>query len=172
MSPQPEDFMYYSRSVKVGVLKKVLPPGNQSVVAVSRETGISHQTIRNWLKDCSCGKIDFDDGDKSPRDLNDKEKYLLLMEAAGISDEEKGLFLRERGLQSEHLRQWDRELREIMDKKKQKNEKESRKNAAQEREIKNLKKELKRKDAALAEAAALLLLKKKMDALIGDQEEG
>ncbi len=43
--------------------------------------------------------------------------------------------------------------------------------AQDQREIKRLKKELTRKDKALAEAAALLLVTKKMQALWGEAEE-
>ena len=37
--------------------------------------------------------------------------------------------------------------------------------------IKSLEKELRRKDAALAEAAALLILRKKADAIWGEEED-
>ena len=42
--------MNYSTGFKNSVLKKVLPPENRSISEVSKETGVSDQTIRNWLK--------------------------------------------------------------------------------------------------------------------------
>ena len=47
--------MRYSRAVKLSVLKKVLPPDEQSIPQVSRETGIHNQTIRNWVQKCESG---------------------------------------------------------------------------------------------------------------------
>ena len=42
--------------------------------------------------------------------MTPKEKYQLVLEAASIDNEQLGLFLRERGLHSEHLTIWDQEL--------------------------------------------------------------
>jgi len=74
----------YSRSVKVGILKKVLPPERRNIASVSNETGISEQTIRNWIKEANSGSLDDKAGEKSPRHLNGSEKYQLLMELKKI----------------------------------------------------------------------------------------
>ena len=145
--------MGYSRAVRSSVLKKVLPPDGQSIVEVSRETGINDQTIRNWIKKSESGILPDGSQESSPRFMTPKEKYQLVLEAAGIENEQLGGFLRERGLHSEHITIWDQELREMIDKKGDKKDQ-----------------ELQRKEKALAEAAALLLLKKKLDALMGDQK--
>ena len=48
MSPQrARQKMKYARSVKVSVLKKILPPEERSIRNVSKEMGISEQTIQN-----------------------------------------------------------------------------------------------------------------------------
>ena len=51
--------------------------------------------------------------DTSPRRLTPKEKCELVVDAVGIPDEKLGEFLRERGLQTEHLTIWDQELRDM-----------------------------------------------------------
>jgi vacuolar-type H+-ATPase subunit I/STV1 len=101
--------------------------------------------------------------------MTPKEKYQLVLEAAGIDNEQLGLFLRERGLHSEHITIWDQELREMIDKKNDKRDQELK---ALKKRNQELEKELQRKEKALAEAAALLLLKKKLDALMEDQKDG
>ncbi len=101
--------------------------------------------------------------------MTPKEKYQLVLEAASIDNEQLGLFLRERGLHSEHLTIWDQELREMIDKK---NDKKDQELKALKKKNQELEKELQRKDKALAEAAALLLLKKKLDDLMKDQKDG
>ncbi len=95
--------MPYSRSVKVGILKKVLPPEGKNVASISKETGISEQTIRNWIKEAGSGSLDEKAGEKSPRHLSSTEKYQLLMESKKIPEEELGEFLRKRDLHSQHL---------------------------------------------------------------------
>jgi len=42
--------MGYSRSIKVSMLRRVLPPNNERITKVSEETGLNDQTIRNWVK--------------------------------------------------------------------------------------------------------------------------
>ncbi len=101
--------------------------------------------------------------------MTPKEKYQLVLEAAGIDNEQLGIFLRERGLHSEHLTIWDQELREMIEKKHDKKDQELK---ALKKKNQELEKKLQRKEKALAEAAALLLLKKKLDALMEDQKGG
>ena len=100
--------------------------------------------------------------------MTPKEKYQLVLQAAGIDNEQLGLFLRERGLHSEHLTIWDQELREMIDKK---NDKKDQELKALKKRNQELEKELQRKEKALAEAAALLLLKKKLATLMTDQKD-
>ena len=160
--------MGYSRAIRSSVLKKVLPPDARSIIEVSRETGIDDQTIRNWIKKKKSGILSDGSQESSPRFMTPKEKYQLVLEAAGIDNEHLGLFLRERGLHSEHLTIWDQELREMIEKKNDKKDVELK---ALKKRNQELEKELQRKEKALAEAAALLLLKKKLDALMEDQKD-
>nr|WP_244147982.1 helix-turn-helix domain-containing protein [Prosthecochloris aestuarii] len=106
--------------------------------------------------------------DSCPRFLTPKEKYELVVEAAGIDDEQLGEFLRERGLHTEHLTIWDQELRDMVDKKSEQQDKE---NKELKKKVRELEKELQRKEKALAEAAALLVLKKKLSALTKENED-
>jgi len=160
--------MGYSRAVKSSVLKKVLPPDGRSIVEVSRETGINDQTIRNWIKQSESGNLPDGSYESSPRFMTPKEKYQLVLEAAGIEDEQLGAFLRERGLHSEHLTLWDQELREMVE---QKTDQKDQKLKALQKQVRELEKELHRKEKALAEAAALLMLKKKLSGLMQDHED-
>ena len=160
--------MPYSRSVKVGVLKKVLPPESRNIASVSRETGISHQTIRNWINKEASGSLDEKDGEKGPRNLSSIEKYQLLMESKKIPKEELGEFLRKRGLHSQHLTLWDQEFAEMV---KDNGKKQEKKVRDLQKKVRELEKELNRKDKALAETAALLVLKKKLNLLMGDPKD-
>ena len=84
-------------------------------------------------------------------------------------DSDKGRWLREKGLHTEHLTQYEQELRDMIENKNY-DEKMEIKKLVQEN--KNLKKELNKKEKALAEMAALYTLKKKAEALWGEEEDG
>lgn len=160
--------MKYSRSIRMSVLSKILPPTSQSIRSVSREMGISEQTIRNWRNESKSGKLEAEGAEKSPRYYSSLEKYQLLLESARLSDEELGTFLRERGLHSEHLTLWNQELRDMVKRKSSQQDKDQK---ADKKRIRELERELARKEKALAEAAALLVLKKKLESLGEERED-
>ncbi len=107
--------------------------------------------------------------EKPARDWNKEEKWQTLIDSDGLNEEDKGRYLREKGLFQHHLNQWKQQF---MNKESSDSEKELR---AKNRELtaknKGLEKELRRKEKALAEAAALLILKKKAQALFGSDED-
>jgi len=160
--------MRYSKGFKISILKKILPPSEKSVPEVSKETGVSQQTIYNWLNLLKNGKLENDDSEVSPSDRNPKEKFRLLIEGKSIDQESLGAWLRENGLHSEHLNQFEQELRDIVS---DQNEKYKEENKRLKKEKAALEKELRRKEKALAEMAALLTLKKKAEEIWGADEE-
>ena len=40
--------MNYSPELKDALLRRMLPPNNESITKISRKEGISEQTLRNW----------------------------------------------------------------------------------------------------------------------------
>jgi hypothetical protein len=92
-----------------------------------------------------------------------------VLEASALSEELLGAFLRRKGLHEADLERWKADMlagvscgRPDKARKKEK--------AALDRRIRDLEKELSRKDKALAETAALLVLKKKARQIWGDGE--
>jgi len=160
--------MKYTTGFKNNILKKVLPPENRSISDVCKETGVSDQTIRNWLKLLKNDTVNPSDRDISPESRNPLEKMTLLLEGRSIEPEKLGEWLRKNGLHTEHLSLWEQELR---DKISDKNKNEKQKYNELKKKYKILEKELLRKERALAETAALLVLKKKADDLWGDNED-
>ena len=154
--------------MKAAIVKRVLPPSKEPVADVSRETGVSTATIHYWKKQAAEGMLDLGDDGVRPRDRGAGEKLTLLLESKTVSAEEHGEWLRSRGLHSEHLPLWEQELREIVTEKEKKQRQEL---AELKRKNKELQKELARKEKALAETAALLALKKKAQAIWGDDED-
>jgi transposase len=148
----------YSQGFRASVIRRTLDGSGSSIPEVAREMGVSDQTIRNWIEKQRLGKLDMDDATgMTPDQRNPGEKLSLLLESTSLGDEQKGEWLRQHGLHSEHLALWEQELTAIMnDKQTNLNQK----NAKLKKENKRLKRELERKERALSEAAVLLTLKK------------
>jgi uncharacterized small protein (DUF1192 family) len=113
--------------------------------------------------------------EKDPEGWSASDKFTVVLETAGLNATELSAYCRERGLYPEQVERWrqaatDANEKPVLTLKEQKELERLR--AQDQREIKRLKKELTRKDKALAEAAALLLVTKKMQALWGEVEEG
>ena len=160
----------YSQGFKNAVLLRVLPPNNQSISAVARDTGVTEQTLRNWLAQYKDGtlSVDTDGAFPTPGQRSVREKFRLLMQGKQLSEEQLGEWLRTHGLHTEHLALWEQELEGVvMDKQEELRQK----NKEQAQEIRRLKREAKRNEKAMAEALALLTLKKKVDKLFESDEE-
>jgi len=83
--------MKYSRRIKESALRKILPPEERSVADVSREMGISEQTIYNWKRQAENGTL-FQNSTGSPVDTGQIERYNLLLEAKGHAPDELGAY--------------------------------------------------------------------------------
>jgi hypothetical protein len=121
----------------------------------------------NKLKE---GKLNLDpEGtDPTPRDWPPAQKFRLLMEGRQLPTDQRGEWLRTNGLHSEHLTLWEQELAGLMTDK-QDSLKAENKNL--KKQVKDLERDMDRKDKALAEVVALLVLKKKLDAKYGVDTE-
>lgn len=93
------------------------------------------------------------------------DKFKLLLKSFTITEETKGKWFRENGVHPEHLQKWNDEIEDTLLKP------ENYKNKYKELKIenKNLRTELTRKEKALAETAALLVLRKKYLALFEEE---
>jgi hypothetical protein len=103
---------------------------------------------------------------RRPQDWTAKEKLDAVTEASGLSEEALGAFLRTKGLHEAQLEQWRKKAEEALSG--QGDTKARRSNSLR---IRELERELRRKDKALAETAALLILKKKLAALWEDEDD-
>jgi len=104
---------------------------------------------------------------KRPQDWTGEERLQALIETAGLSEEQVGSWCRGHGLHTHHLAQWRRELTAGRPGD-QGSQETVRALRAENRE---LKKALRRKEQALAETAALLVLKKKAASIWGERED-
>jgi len=160
--------MVYTKKFKENALKKILPPENRSIIEVAEDLNIAQQTLRNWKQKLDNKRNSILSRSVSPVRLGIAERYSLLIESFKIKKKDKGKWLRENGLHSDHLKLWEKEFKEQLTEQEKKLKSENKELKAAK---KKLEKELLKKDKALAEMAALITLKKKAEAIWGDGEE-
>ena len=156
----------YSQELKNSMVRKMMIPGGPSASALSKEVGISQPVLSRWAR--KYGRtLGMKDEQRRPEQWTYEEKVKVVLESAELSEEERGVYLRRKGIHQTHLEQWKAEIVEGM--KSLDNPVDHRKE--HNRKIKELERELRRKEKALAEAAALLVLKKKAEMMWGDHED-
>jgi transposase-like protein len=159
----------YSEPFKSAMVAKMTAPEGISASALSQEVGIPHQTLSRWRNEYATlvanGGVIVKN--KRPEDWTAEEKLKAILDYDKLDEQQKGNYLREKGLHSVHMQRWQQEFVEAYASKKKK----TRGADPKQKRIKELEKELRRKEKALAEAAALLVLKKKADAIWGDRED-
>jgi hypothetical protein len=106
---------------------------------------------------------------KSTREWTEEEKLRVVVKSMELSEEELGAFLRREGLHESQLKQWRETVLGAL--RQRGRPKVSKREKAAAKRIKQLERELTRKDKALAEVTALLALKKKLEALLGEEDE-
>jgi transposase-like protein len=164
----------YSIEEKQRLIKRMLPPENCSVTKLSNETGVHKSTLSTWKTKALKGQPARECG--RPKDtLSSREKFMIVMETYTLSEIELSKYCREHGLYVEDVKKWRSSCMEANTTKKTNtaNAVELKTELVEEKKkSKELEKELRRKDKALAETAALLVLRKKLVAIFGENEEG
>ena len=155
----------YSEEFIEQALVKLLSRGNRTVKSVALDLNVNYHTAKNWLKRGSTVKAaSVLAKERRPQDWSAQDQLVALHETHGLSGESLQAWCREHGLFAHHLTTWRaafcdtaksgagaREMRTLKD------------------ENDQLKRDLLRKEKALSEAAALLILQKKFRALWEDE---
>ena len=159
--------MQYSEEFRAKIIERVLE-GSDTHEALAEEFGIGRSTIQTWMRTYRRGSgAVVSKKDKRPGDWSREARLEALLATHGLGEDELGAWCRGHGIHSHHLVQWRRELLTGAQDKKV-TEREFR---ALREEVRSLNKELRRKDRALAETAALLVLKKKAASIWGEPED-
>ncbi|NLN67508.1 MAG: transposase [Alcaligenaceae bacterium] len=144
----------YSPDLKAQIVKKMMPPNNQSIAQISRESGIHVATLYTWKKQFQA-KGFVVPAKKSPPDQWDaKAKLAAIIHTASMNETERSVYCREHGLYPEQLDAWKAafESADVVDEPVSKTAL-----TAERKKTRQLEKELRRKEKALAETAALFV---------------
>ena len=176
--------MEYPEVVKARMVRKMAGPAAWSATALADETGIPQPTLSRWLREAgsvtgmTTAKTSASErralpaasasdtaapAARRPQDLGPLERAKVVLEASGLGEEARGEFLRHRGLHLEQLAQWREALEAALTST-------PRRPPSESQRVRELERELARKDKALAETTALIVLQKKVALLFGEAE--
>jgi transposase-like protein len=163
--------MSYPRERKEAILRKMLPPHNKTIREVAEEEGVSEATLYNWRKAARAEGRLLPDGDSTPAGWSAADKFAAVVETAALNEAELAVYCRERGLYPEQVRQWRGACEQANDWDRAQTQRLKETRRADQERIKELERELRHKERALAETAALLVLRKKAQAIWGEGED-
>ena len=163
--------MKYSPERREAILAKLEAPYNRTVNDLASEEVISTATIYNWRKQArNTGRL-LPNASATTEGWSSQQKFNAVLETAALTEEELAEYCRRRGLYPEQIRRWRASCEQANDRSEQAAARQSETTKAERKRIRELERELRRKDAALAETAAVLALRKKVQAIWGDEEK-
>jgi len=158
----------YSEEFKANIIARMLPPNNVGVPQLAQETGIPSNTLYTWRIKHRKSQGDTPAPQVASGNLSSEEKFAVVIESARLNELELGEYCRSKGLYPDQIQAWRKACMQAnvwaapkVDQTRGK---------AQAKQLKQLEAELRRKDKALAETAALLVLQKKVQAIWGEPE--
>lgn len=160
----------YSEEFKYSIMNKMMPPENKSVGQIARETGLSEGTLFKWKKEARTKGLPMTSGEQTAERWSTQDKFLIVVETSSLSEIEMAEYCRSKGLYVEQVQTWRDACMQANGGVAQQAARLQRELRQKEKEYRKLEQELKRKEAALAETAALLVLRKKASAIWGDGE--
>jgi len=157
----------YSEKFKQQAVAKFINRGNKTALEVSNELNTSIKNLYRWRLELN-GSVDMK---KKSKGLNrsPEEKLKIIAETLTMSEHELGVYLRENGFHSSDLKEWKENFL-----KSQNNAGRPQKDPEVfelRKKEKYLRKDLRRKEKALAEMSARVILLKKSQEIFGDEEE-
>lgn len=158
----------YTAAFKEHALSKVYSRGERTILAVAEELNINVLTLKNWMKKAVSDKrTHVEPKARSLQDWRPEERLAALRASHGLEGEALNAWCRERGLFAHQLAQWQEEFCQAVGA--DWGRESQRELRTLKEENQRLQREVARKDKALAEAAALLVLQKKFQALLGGE---
>jgi len=159
---------HYSEEFRASVAARLLPPNNARIADIVKETGVPKDTLYDWraryrnkqgLSPSSC---------KSSNQYSADDKLAVIIETATLNETELSEYCRCKGLYPVQIKSWKTSMVQGLMSEPSKVDREQ--NQKQVKTIQRLEKDLARKEKALAEVAALLVLQKKFQALMEASE--
>lgn len=154
-----------SQATKEALVKKALNHPSVNLKEFAKANNVGYSSLTKWIKKYKNPTTKSLTNQK----MTQQERTQHVLATASLDDNALGAYCREQGLYTVQIQEWKKALM---------NRNDDEKNQALQAELRalrseneKLKQEIRRKEKALAETAALLVLKKKATAIWGEEEE-
>jgi transposase len=138
---------------------------------LSQEEGISEATLHTW-RAAARGKGELlPDADAGPEGWSSRDKFAAVLETAALNEADLAEYCRKRGLYTVQIARWRAACEQANDWDRASTARLGQASKEEKKRIKDLERDLARKEKALAETAALLVLRKKAQAIWGGDED-
>jgi transposase-like protein len=181
----------YSETFKKKMVVRMTGPKAISATALAREIDVPQPTLSSWLRrsatvsgvstketspaspasPAAASRSPLPDPPATHRVRTPEDKLRLVALSVSLAEPELGAMLRREGIHAAQLEQWRDEMLAALTSKSKAAPAELAARAEDRRRIQQLEREIDRKDKALAEAAALLILQKKVREFLGDEDD-
>ena len=162
---------HYSEGFKERAVEMMMPPNAMPVAQVSRDIGVAVQTLYTWRNrirhEGKCVPAD----PKNPENWGGENKLAVVIETAALNEAELSEYCRKKGLYVEQVERWRAAATQGVEDRSPLTKAAKSEQRQERKQIRKLEQELRRKDKALAETAALLVLQKKARAIWGENED-
>lgn len=147
------------------ILNKMLSPYPPTIAALSQQEGISEATLYNWRKQLRQRGRPVPEHDRTSENWSAQTKFAVVVESVTMTETELAEYCRSKGLYPDQIKAWREAAIDAQDSSQVTAAAHQQQSREYRKQIKKLETDLTRKEKALAEAAALLILQKKMRAL-------
>lgn len=160
----------YSQELKDSIVTRLITK-ETTASDLARETGISINTIYRWRDKAEKSGISSTTKFKSADKWSTQDKFQIVLESALLNEIELAEYCRKKGLYPHQVKEWKNACMQANGGVAEEASRLNLQLKKTEKEKKKIERELYRKEKALAETAALLVLRKNADAIWGEPEE-
>jgi transposase len=169
----------FNQSFKIQAVEKALSRSEETGLReIADSLGVALSTLHKWMKQSKAQELESvsNEGsfnpmtkEKRPQDWSQEEKLQIIIAAGSLDENAVSELCRKQGIYPHHLKQWKKDFAGSPQSNVPVKNNSEMKQLRQK--IKGLERELNRKDKALAETAALLVLQKKVHEIWGNEED-
>jgi len=149
----------FSLAFKQKMIERLTGKNALNASQLARETGVRQQSLSRWLSEARSLPLVASDA-RVRHEWSVEQKARILAEASKLSGEQLAAYLDREGVKLAHFERWRLALEE-----------DGQGSSTTSKRIRKLERELARKEKALAEAAALLVLKKTIESHYQDEDD-
>ena len=161
----------YSPEFMESVVRKMMPQENITIMRLAEESGVSYVTLAKWRDEVRGGGKAAPGNGEQPERWNSEDKFLIVLETHSLNEAELGEYCRSKGIFPAEIEEWRETCLQANQRDFRKSQELQKEIRSERKRSKELERELLRKERALAETAALLTLRKKAQAIWGDNED-